>query len=125
MIPLTTLLPRNADSPSTSDPSTLVLSEGKDEHLGSSGDSANPGATDKNKPDLKSLASSTAKQVLRGIKESADAFPPLKAVAGFLCFVLDNYEVQCGPHLTKSSVLTLVLEHHSIPPNDRVLGTSG
>ena len=125
MIPLMTLLPRNADSPSTSDPSALVPSEGKREHPGSSGDSTSPGAIDKKKPNLKSLASSTAKQVLRGIKESADAFPPLKSVAGFLCFVLDNYEVQCGPHITKSSGLTLVPEHHSIPPNDRVLGTSG
>ena len=42
----------------------------------------------------KPLASSTAKLLLRGVKESADAFPPLKSVAGGLCFILDNCEVR-------------------------------
>jgi len=44
---------------------------------------------------LKSLASSTAKLFLRGVNESADAFPPLKSVAGGLCYILENCEV--GP----------------------------
>ena len=39
-------------------------------------------------------ASATAKLLLRGVKDSADAFPPLKSVAGGLCFILENYEVQ-------------------------------
>ena len=42
----------------------------------------------------KSVASATAKLFLRGAKESADAFPPLKSVVGGLCFILDNCEVQ-------------------------------
>ena len=42
----------------------------------------------------KSVASATAKLFLRGVKESADAFPPLKPVVGGLCFILDNFEVQ-------------------------------
>lgn len=41
----------------------------------------------------RSAASTTAKLLLRGTKESADAFPPLKSVVGGLCFILDNYEV--------------------------------
>ena len=41
----------------------------------------------------KSTASATAKLLLCGIKESADAFPPLKSVVGGLCFILDNCEV--------------------------------
>ena len=40
-----------------------------------------------------STASATAKLLLRGVKESADAFPPLKSVVGGLCFILDNCEV--------------------------------
>ena len=52
------------------------------------------GATDGNKFKLwKSTASATAKLFLHAVKDSADAFPPLKSVAGSLCFILDNYEV--------------------------------
>jgi len=50
--------------------------------------------TDENKlKQLGSMASATAKLLLRGVKESADAFPPLKSVVGGLCFILDNCEV--------------------------------
>lgn len=41
----------------------------------------------------KSVASVTAKLFLRGAKESADVFPPLKSVVGGLCFIVDNFEV--------------------------------
>jgi len=50
-------------------------------------------AADDNKPSWKSTASATAKLLIRGVRESADAFPPLKSVAGGLCAILDNYEV--------------------------------
>ena len=51
-------------------------------------------AANENKSDWKSALSATAKLLLRGVKESADAFPPLKSVASGLCFILDNYEVR-------------------------------
>jgi len=70
MIYLTALYSRNVDRSSISDRFRSVFS--------------------KSKP----LASSTAKLLLRGVKESADAFPPLKSVAGGLCFILDNCEVR-------------------------------
>ena len=41
----------------------------------------------------KSTASAAVKLFLRGVKESADAFPLLKSVVGGLCFILDNCEV--------------------------------
>ena len=41
----------------------------------------------------KSTASATAGLLLHGVRESADAFGPLKAVAGGLCFILENCEV--------------------------------
>ena len=41
----------------------------------------------------KSTTSASAKLLLRGVSESADAFMPLKSVAGGLCFILDNCEV--------------------------------
>ena len=51
-------------------------------------------AADQKKPSWKSNAFSMAKLLLRGVNESADAFGPLKSVAGGLCFILDNYEVR-------------------------------
>jgi len=54
-----------------------------------------PGATaDENKSDWKSTASASAKLLLRGVRDSADAFPPLKSVAGGLYFILNNCEVR-------------------------------
>ena len=55
-------------------------------------DQSEPNATaDENKW---KTASATAKLLLRGVKESSDAFPPLKSVTGGLCFILENYEVR-------------------------------
>ena len=31
--------------------------------------------------------------MLRGVRDTADAFGPLKSVAGGLCFILENCEV--------------------------------
>ena len=42
--------------------------------------------------------SATAKLILRGVRDSSDAFGPLKSVAGGLCFVLENCEVQPSSH---------------------------
>ena len=55
---------------------------------------------DENKSNLGSLASSGARFILNGVKESADAFGPLKSVAGGLCFILDNCEVCDSPAST-------------------------
>ena len=41
----------------------------------------------------KSTASATAKLLLCTVRDSADAFPPLKSVAGGLCSILENLEV--------------------------------
>ena len=50
-------------------------------------------APDENKSDWKSTASASAKLLLRGVRDSADAFGPLKSVASGLCFILENCEV--------------------------------
>ena len=54
-------------------------------------------AADENRPGWKSTTSSSAKLVLRAVRDSADAFGPLKSVAGGLCFILENCEVRCFP----------------------------
>ena len=61
-------------------------------------ESAGPSAAaDENRPGWKSTASASAKLLLRGVRDSADAFGPLKSVAGGLCFILENYEVRHPP----------------------------
>ena len=61
---------------------------------GTGNENVEPGAAaDESGSDWKSTVSSTAKLLLRGVRDSADAFPPLKSVAGGLCFILENYEV--------------------------------
>ena len=101
-LPLPLIIPlRNAGTSPIPDrgPATVLTEE-----------SAGPGAVaDGNKSNLKSTASATAKLILRGVSDAADAFGPLKSVAGGLCFILENCEVQsCSdPPLSprRSSVL--------------------
>ena len=64
---------------------------------GPDNDDENAGANAVNRSGWGSTASSSAKLVLRGVKDSADAFGPLRSVAGFLCFVLENCEVRYLP----------------------------
>ena len=67
--------------------------EGNETNAGD--ESVGPSATvDENRPGWKSTASASAKLLLRGVRDTADAFGPLKSVAGGLCFILENYEVR-------------------------------
>ena len=50
-------------------------------------------AADENRSDWKSTVSASAKFLLREVRDSSDAFGPLKSVASGLCFFLENYEV--------------------------------
>ena len=54
-------------------------------------------ATDEKKSNWKSTAFATAKLLLRGVRDSADAFGPLKSAAGGLCFILENCDVRSSP----------------------------
>ena len=56
-------------------------------------------AANERKSSWKSTALATAKLLLRGVRDSADAFGPLKSVAGGLCFILENCEVWCSPRV--------------------------
>ena len=48
---------------------------------------------DEHKSSRKSTVSASAKLLLRGVRDSADFFGPLKSIAGGLCFILENGEV--------------------------------
>jgi len=90
----------------TADPSGLlpnpeprVVTGSGREREGSGADTEDKGvgpsaAADENKSDWKSTATVSAKLLLRGVRDSADAFPPLKSVAGGLFFILENCEVR-------------------------------
>jgi hypothetical protein len=53
-----------------------------------------PDTADEIKSNWKSTASATAKLLLRGVRESADALGPLKSIARGLCYILENCEVR-------------------------------
>ena len=62
------------------------------------GESAEPGpAASEEQSNWRSTAVAAAKLLLRGVRDSADAFGPLRSVAGGLCFILENYEVRWLP----------------------------
>ena len=65
----------------------------KPRDLGPDEDAEPSAATNENKSNWKSTAFATAKLLLRGVRDAADAFGPLKSVAGGLCFILENCEV--------------------------------
>ena len=70
--------------------------EGVEPNSGNENVGASVGA-DEDRPGWKSTASSSAKMILRVVRDSADAFGPLKSVAGGLCFILENCEVRYLP----------------------------
>ena len=86
-------------------------------------ENAEPAAKEK-KSSWKSTAFATAKLLLYGVKESADAFGPLKSVAGGLCFILENCEVWSSPACTITT-LTGAPANEGERASDRVVGTSG
>ena len=86
------------------------------------GESEPRAATDENKSGWKSMASSSAKLLLRGVRDSADAFAPLKSVAGGLCFILENCEVCFLPRFL-STTLIGPAAHEGEQTKNRIIGT--
>ena len=79
---------------------------------------------DENKSDWGFTASASAKLLLRGVRDSADAFGPLKSVAGGLCFILENCEVW-PPPLTLPTTLINATAYEGKQTSDRIPGTQG
>ena len=80
-------------------PKADVVTDGDREREGNEPDAGDKtvqpsAAVDEKKLDRKSTASASAKLLLRGVRDSADAFGPLKSAAGGLCFILENCEVR-------------------------------
>ena len=79
-------------------PDPGVVTDGGHEGAGANEENVGQSAVvDQSGSDWKATVSASAKLLLRGVRDSADAFGPLKSVAGGLCFFLDNYEVWLAP----------------------------
>ena len=103
--------------------SHIVTGGGREQGESESGadsESVEPRAA--NKSGWKPTASSSAKLLLRGVRDSADAFAPLKSVAGGLCFILENCEVCLLPHLL-STTLIGPAAHEGEQTDNRIIGT--
>ena len=71
--------------------------------------------------DWKSTAYATTKLAIDLVKETSDAFPPLKAVAAGLSAILDHCDVRSISLKAKRfTILTTVLENGRLSPNDRI-----
>lgn len=121
-----TSISRNPDRKTTSNLIRSVFGTGsKRDRTNSSDDTADPREASKSKLNLKSLASSGAKFILRGVKESADVFPPLKSTAGALCFIIDNCEVCSASVRHPFRVFMSITGCYCVSSSDRVIDTSG
>ena len=56
-----------------------------------------PSAAPEDTSSRESAASATANVILSEVKESSDAYTPLKSIARYLCIILDNCEVWFPP----------------------------
>ena len=84
---------RDTDPLSVTDRFQSIPSQTQSQPTGSPNPTVEISAGGESKSDWKATASSAAKLLLLGVRESADAFGPLKSVAGGLCFILENCEV--------------------------------
>jgi len=97
IIYLTTLFPRTTDPRSGSDqfPSIPGRDRSNANHQKKSLDhTIDPRATSKGKSRWGSTVYATTKLAINLVKESSDAFPPLKSVAGGLSAILNHCDVQ-------------------------------
>ena len=74
-----------------------------------------PTATHENKPDWKSTLHASAGLVIDVVKESSDAFTPLKAVAGGLSAILKHYDVRHLYFFKRFTPLTFELANDGEP----------
>ena len=64
-------------------------------------------------------AYATTKLAINLVKESADAFPPLKSVVGGLSAILDHCDVRFIFHTTPPAMFTTVTENNRLSQNNK------
>ena len=87
-----TALPLDAENIAP-DPTQSTARPGQTERLEPSMPAVRPSAADENKSDWKATTYAATKLAIDMVKESADAFPPLKSVVGGLSAILNHCDV--------------------------------
>ena len=82
-----------------------------------------PTAAYENESDWKSTLQASAGLAIDIVKESSDAFPPLKSVAGGLSAVLKHCEVRYSYLVKHFTPLISELANDGKPGNDRIVAT--
>ena len=93
IIHLTASCPRNTARHSVSDRIRSIFRTGKRQDSKPQKHSIDEIEIDENKSDWKSTTYATTKLALHMVRETSDAFPPLKAVAGGLSAILNHCDV--------------------------------
>ena len=75
------------------DPTQSVVGQGQTNRSELSRPAVRPSAMDENKSDWKATTYATTKLAINMVKESSDAFPPLKSVVGGLSAILNHCDV--------------------------------
>lgn len=116
------VLPCNADNV-VPDPAQLATKKDKRpkpwDHIFNRGAST---SGDNSGPSLTSTAYSATKVVIDVVKESSDAFTPLKSAASFLSAVLKNYDVWSTSPVP-SVILIITPANDGQSANDRIINT--
>lgn len=117
------VLPCNADNV-VPDPAQLATKKDKRpkpwDHIFNRGAST---SGDNSGPSLTSTAYSATKVVIDVVKESSDAFPPLKSAASFLSAALKHYDVWSAS-LVPSVILMITPANGGQSANDRIINTA-
>ena len=94
-----TILPRNTEN-TAHDPIQSIIGTRRYKQLKPSEHTIKQSATGESGSNWKSTAYATTKLVINLLKESADAFPPLKSAVGGLSAILDHRDVRFIFHTT-------------------------
>ena len=98
-----------------SDKSDLTEASGRD---------IDPSAAPESESDWKSTAYAATKVAIDLVKESSDAFPPLKSVMGGLSAILNHCDVHRLSQTLPPMILTATLANSGLPPDDRIIVTA-
>ena len=101
-----------------------VVGTGRGEQSTPLENTVKPSATGEKGSNWKSTAYSTTRLAINLVKESADAFPPLKSVMGGLSAILDHCDVRFLSYPTLPMTLTVVLANNGVSKNDRIVDAS-
>ena len=77
-----------------------------------------PTAAYERRPSWKSTAYASTKLAINMVKESSDAFPPLKSVAGGLSAILQHCDVRSTSYTTLPMMLMAALANDCVSPNN-------